>query len=429
VGQAEALAAAMIDVAASNGYANASVARVLARAGTSRQSFYRHYSCREECFIAAYRSAAGEVGARLREAVRLSSPGERPEASLAALLRAVDERPAAARVLLVEALGASAAVRAEHERQIEGVEIAIERFLDAPGAPPLQVSGTALLGGICAVLAEHLIGGGGRAVELFPDLLAWVGSYRLCDGPRREGSAFGGPVRRFDEGPGGRAEGPTSDETPLLPRGRSALPPEAVRNARRDRILAATLRQTAGRGYARLTVADIVRQARVPRAAFYAHFSNKQEAFLAVQRHVLRESIATAAAEFSIGRTWPEKVWRGLAALLAYLASHPDAAYLGLVEAHSAGEAALARDQENRAAYTLFLGDGYHQRPQAARLPRLCSQAVAGAISAIMRRYVVRGEAALMREALPQCAYVALAPFIGPEAAVCWVEERLRAAA
>jgi AcrR family transcriptional regulator len=209
----------------------------------------------------------------------------------------------------------------------------------------------------------------------------------------------------------------------LLPRGRSALPPDAVADARQLRILEATIRQVGAVGYGRLTVAAIVTDARVPRASFYTYFSGKQEAFLAAQRVTLGESIATAAAEYVTGSSWPERVWLGLAALLGYIADHPAQASLGFVEVHAAGEAAVLQHEEMLTAYTLFLADGYRQSSRAAKLPPLCSQAVARAIEAVVRSYVGGRRSADLREALPQCAYLALAPFIGPVAALEWVRE------
>ena len=438
---AETLAAAMVDVAASHGYAGASVARVLERSGVSRQAFYRHYSSREECFLAAYRCAAAEVGGRLREAVRRSTPAERPEAAIAALLEALEERPAAARMLFVEALGACAAVRAEHERQLAGIERAAERFLRDPGAPALRAPPAALLGGISGVLSARILSGGaGGEEDLFAradggedlraGLLAWVRSYESADAP---GSCSFAPLSRAKEQPApepepGRAGGPLrATEVQLLPRGPSALPPALAGGARRARILAATMRQTAARGYANLTVADVVADARVPRAAFYAHFAGKQEAFLAAQTLGLRESIAAASSEFATGRSWPERVWRGLAALLDYLAAHPDLARLCLLEAAAAGPAGVARTNENRAAYAIFLAEGYrpgyHPGGRACPPPPLGSEATIAAIEALLASYLRRGAGIPVREALPRCAYVALAPFLGPEAALEWLAE------
>ena len=423
---AEALAVAMIDVVARHGYTGASVARVLERAGASRRAFYRHYAGREDCFLAAYRCAAAEIGGRLREAIRESTPGERPEATIAALLGAIEQRPALARVLLVEALGACPAVRAEHERQLHGIEGAVERFLSAPEAPTLQAPAVALVGGICGVLCARVLLGPDERGEDSASLAAWVRSFERDDARGLVGTPLdrlGLPASLTYGGPGQGAE------IQLLPRGRSALAPSMASNARRARILAATMRQTAARGYGNLTVAHIVADARVPRSAFYAHFAGKQEAFLAAQTLGLRESTAAAAAEFVTGRSWPERVWLGLAALLDYLAAHPDLARLCLLEAPAAGPAPAARICENRGAYAIFLAEGYQQRTHPWPPAPLGSEATIAAIEAVVRLYLLRGLADRVREALPQCAYIALAPFIGPEAALDWVSERARAAA
>jgi AcrR family transcriptional regulator len=424
---AEALAVAMVEVGARHGYTGASVARVLERSGISRQAFYGHYSGRDDCFLAAYRFAAAEVGGLLREAVRESAPADRPEATIAALLAAVEQRPAAARILFVQALGACAAVRTEHERQLRGIERSIERFLRGPGAPALSIPAAAVLGGICGILSARILSEEvGGEEELLGGLVGWVRSYECGAG---EAPSWAG-----EEGwmapavSGSRVETLREREVRLLPRGRSALSSDLANGARRSRILDATLRQTAARGYARLTVEAIVADARVPRASFYTHFSGKEEAFLFAQTTVLRESIAVAAAEYVSGATWPDRVWRGLAALLDFVAARPLHAHVGFIEAHAAGEAAIAQHEESRGAYTLFLADGYRQRPEASELPPLCSQAVAGAIEVIIRGYVASGRTDRVREALPRCAYVALAPFIGPRAALSWVEERGRTA-
>jgi hypothetical protein len=93
------------------------------------------------------------------------------------------------------------------------------------------------------------------------------------------------------------------------------------------------------------------------------------------------------------------------------------------------GAAALRRSFDNLMAYTLFLEDGYRQRPRAGELPRLCSEAIAASVLGMMRRVVYEGRTARMRELLPQAAYVALAPFIGPAAAMGVVEAKVAAIA
>src|SRR5580698_6040917 len=71
---------------------------------------------------------------------------------------------------------------------------------------------------------------------------------------------------------------------PGLPRGRSRLPQPAVQASQRERLLRAAVAAVADKGYSAVTVADIVRRAKVSRAAFYIHFRTKEECFLAATR-------------------------------------------------------------------------------------------------------------------------------------------------
>src|ERR671935_482733 len=73
----------------------------------------------------------------------------------------------------------------------------------------------------------------------------------------------------------------THEGQPGLPRGRSHLPPPQVRASQRDRLLRSVIAAVAESGYPDVTVADIVRRAKVSKNAFYQHFDNKEECFLA----------------------------------------------------------------------------------------------------------------------------------------------------
>src|SRR6201992_1283045 len=71
---------------------------------------------------------------------------------------------------------------------------------------------------------------------------------------------------------------------PGLPRGRRRLPAPAVQASQRERLLRATIAAVAQKGYPAVTVADIVRRAKVSRAAFYLHFRSREECFFAATR-------------------------------------------------------------------------------------------------------------------------------------------------
>lgn len=406
---------AMTRAAGDRGYRGATVARVVAAAGASRATFYQHFRSRGDCFLAAYRAGLETVLRRCREATA-ARPG-RPDAALRALFELADADPALARLLLVEANAGPRPIRREHQRLLDRAEqAAVAGRLCSP-----QLPRGALQGAIGAVATSALLRGDPTLAQLAPPLHAWVRSYDPPpDGPSWDAGAWQRLGREWAANQEADLAQPAASNlqaAPLLPRGRSALPAAAAGAERRERILEATCEVVARHGYDGATVAEVVAAARVTRAAFYSHFRGKEDAFLASLARSLQESVAAAAGEYFLGADWPERVWRGLGALLAYVAANPHAYQLRMVEVFAAGEAALRRAHENRLAFTLFLADGYRYSKREIALPALCSEAIAGAIEGILRRQLLAGEGGRALELLPRCAYVALAPFLGAEGA------------
>jgi AcrR family transcriptional regulator len=103
--------AATVQVVGELGYEKMSVARVTARAGVSRRTFYDLFVDREACFLAAF----SETVERARVLACEAAVGERDwrgriRAGLAALLQLFAEEPLAGRVLVVDALKAGPVV-------------------------------------------------------------------------------------------------------------------------------------------------------------------------------------------------------------------------------------------------------------------------------------------------------------------------------
>lgn len=341
------------------------------------------------------------------------------------MLRNADAEPATARAVLIESLAAGPAVRAEHERSLDSIEAALDSHLSASGGPQIEIPARLLLGGVANVIAIRVFRGeAGRLADLLDDLLAWIDAYALPGGRRRltadDWAAMGrGLGRVLPESLGDKALGCR------LPRGRGSLSPAIVTSEQRERILAAIARLSREKGYAAMTVADVIAMAGVTREAFYELFRGRQDAFLATQAYGMERSVALTAGSFFGEEMWPDRVWNGAETSLAYIAGQRDLVFVDLVESYAAGQAAIRRSFENRMAYTLFLEEGYRQRPEAEGLPRISSEA----INELIRLQVVRGGIERMGELLPQVAYLTLAPFIGPAEALGTIEEKVARAA
>jgi AcrR family transcriptional regulator len=417
----------LVHTAANRGYLGASVTAIVGAAGVSRATFYEHFADRDECFLAAHSEIAARFRAAARGAFTAARPADRPRAVLQALLAQIAADPDSARLLFIEALAASPSVRLAQERLIADTTAAIDRFLDASEAQALQIPALALLGGIAGVLSMRIFrDAAASVVDLADDLLAWVDSYKLPPDKRRRGDELWEELSR-----GFRpqlAPELLPHRVVPLPRGRNSLAPSEAARERRERILAAVARTVAAQGYAATSVADIVASAKVTRSAFYSHFASKEDAFLAAQDAALEGTVRAAANGYFLGSEWPQRFWCSGLGVLEYMRRHPDSTYLEVVELNAVGAKAISRDYETRAAFSLFVEEGYHHSQVAARLPRLCIEAISGAIFALIRRQVLRGRAEEMLEVLPQGVYVATAPFIGATRALALVEAEIQSA-
>ena len=72
-----------------------------------------------------------------------------------------------------------------------------------------------------------------------------------------------------------------ADAPRRLPRGPHSLTREQVATNQRRRLLEGMIDAIGEKGYAAITVSDVIKRAGVSRKAFYEHFANKEECFLA----------------------------------------------------------------------------------------------------------------------------------------------------
>src|SRR3954451_13636131 len=99
-------------------------------------------------------------------------------------------------------------------------------------------------------------------------------------------------------------------------------------DTQRARMLEATARAVASKGYAKTTVADIVALAGVSRTTFYDHFADKEECFLETYAAGSRRLVAGVAAEVrATGAVdWPDRVRTGLSRYTEMVAPDPGVA-------------------------------------------------------------------------------------------------------
>jgi len=169
-----------------------------------------------------------------------------------------------------------------------------------------------------------------------------------------------------------------------------------VRASQRERLLRAVIAAVAESGYALVTVADIVRRARVSRAAFYAHFGGKDDCLLTATGEggqMLIGRVVTAGNRVAEEGAAAEAVLRaGCRAFLEFLAQEPAFARVIYVYMPAVGPTAVERV---RAATERFaeINRTWHERarerhPEWPTVPGEAYLALAGATEALVRARV-----------------------------------------
>ncbi len=161
---------AIAELSAEQGYEATKIGDIVRRAGVARKTLYDNFEGKEEVFLAAIDSAMQEALGRVEEACAAAG-GEswpaRVEAGLAALLAYLAEKPAEARMCMIDALSATPASGARYDDALHRFVELMRRNAPHETGLPETIEET-LVGGVAWILNQQIRRG---AVEQAPDLL------------------------------------------------------------------------------------------------------------------------------------------------------------------------------------------------------------------------------------------------------------------
>jgi len=199
--------------------------------------------------------------------------------------------------------------------------------------------------------------------------------------------------------------------------GRQPLSREFITQHQRARIIAALAAETVEKGYRAVTVADIVRRAGIARNTFYENFSSKEDCFLSASDYAVDEALRRVVDAASKVDSWPDRVGAGLAAFLHYVTSEPELARTCIVEALSAGPAAVDRYERSIQSFVPLFRMGRKVSPKGDELPDTLEETIVGGVFWILYQRIIMGQAEQIEELLPELVEFALTPYLGAEAA------------
>jgi AcrR family transcriptional regulator len=385
--QRERLFGAMVIAVEENGYEKTRVADLLRISGVSRNTFYRQFKNKEDCFLATVDAIVAAGGESVVTAIR-KTEGEwdaRLATGFAALIDLIAAHPAAARLYYVETYAAGG----EAIDKLEGMgdrmeELAIVAMEQSPRHRDMPRDLLrAILRGFRRVIQTRLRSGDEHdLVDEGPELLRWALSYETP---------------------------PAKLRRPRKPKPLHHLPPADPLD-KRDRILDAVMDLMASKGYQALTIADIAQHAAISLTTFYACFESKDAAVVAALRRGADRILDVTEPAYREAPDWARGVGAGLHAVFAYLMLERPFAQFGGVEVHTGSPLIVAvRDQLTSAARR-FLTDGYTDHPH---VQPVVGEAIMASIDAMLFDQVGRRDRTRLYELAPTATYLALVPFVG----------------
>jgi len=171
--QRERLLAAVVRVTAAKGYQASSVADILKEAGVGRETFYKHFNDKEDCFVTANDALVAELESEVRSAYdKPGSWSQRVRRGLVTTLHWFAASPEVARVMMIEmgTVGpiASARFRETFSRFTALLDDGQELIEDAPDLPNLaSIAGGAVF---ARVYEEVALGNTANLPDLIPQL-------------------------------------------------------------------------------------------------------------------------------------------------------------------------------------------------------------------------------------------------------------------
>ncbi|TFW03243.1 TetR/AcrR family transcriptional regulator [Oxalobacteraceae bacterium OM1] len=176
------------------------------------------------------------------------------------------------------------------------------------------------------------------------------------------------------------------------------------------RLLEGMARAVAEKGYADVTIADIVREAAVSRRTFYEHFSGKQECLIALYTAASRGTLDVLRAALDPALAWNVQVEKSIGAYFACLARNPPLLRTLFVEILGLGPVGLAARRRINEQIATFIGDIVNSDPRRAGTRPLTPElamAIVGGINELILQAIEQGQVDRIGElALPAIALV-----------------------
>jgi AcrR family transcriptional regulator len=201
------------------------------------------------------------------------------------------------------------------------------------------------------------------------------------------------------------------------------MPMSAAREERatggREALIDAMARKLAERGYPETRVEEVAAEAGLEQADFERFFADKEECALAAVELILVAGMEAVAKSYSADTSEWESALTALRDLLQIFSERP--AYAGLAFIGSRQGMTAGAEERYRSGFailTAMLDRLREDRGHEVQAPPTAARAAIGGGEALVRRELVRGQAAQLPRILPDLIYSATVPFLGQREAL-----------
>lgn len=183
---------------------------------------------------------------------------------------------------------------------------------------------------------------------------------------------------------------------------------EATTASQRARMLDAVTRAVADKGYARVTVGDVVSDAGVSRRTFYEQFKDKEDCFLAAYAtgtEALIEDMVEASLDLGPDADWREVLQVAIDSYVGGLAADPEFARTFLVDVLGAGPAAVELRvqvyEQFVQQYVILARRAAREQPEIGEVPEVYLRALVGGIGELVQQHLLTKDAKTLPELAP----------------------------
>lgn len=191
---------------------------------------------------------------------------------------------------------------------------------------------------------------------------------------------------------------------------RPELPREFVAGHKRRRMMDAIAELTAEQGYEATKIADIVRRAAVARKTLYDNFDGKEDLLLSAVDATLGEMRAAVEAACERTDSPEDQVVAGLEGLLDFIAEHPAATRMAMVESISATRSSARLYDAGMRGFVQLLRNS---ALDGSDLPETIEESLVGGVAWILQQQIRRGQAEQAGELLSELSQFVLSPYLG----------------